>query len=206
MHMERIERGSYYLLLSILPPTLPLCLPNPLHPPLNSTLPHRRPRDSITLQHRPINTNRNSLIRCLVQVLRFDTSRLSSALARDLEIDAVGVVLGAVGLVCTVQSDDFVAEDVGASDDGRGDGDGPGVVVCDEGVGGPSARRAGTADEARLSDLEEAERSRCVRSTVAADLRKVVNDGAVVAVGPGVPRQLESVASLDGNRVRCRLR
>lgn len=47
--------------------------------------------------------------------------------------------MGAVGLVCTVQGDDFVAEHVGASDNGGGDGDGPGVVVCDESVGGPCA-------------------------------------------------------------------
>ena len=75
------------------------------------------------------------------------------------------------------------------------------LPLTDEGVGGPSARRAGTADEASLSDLEEAERPRRVRSTVAADLCKVVDDRTVVAVGPGVPLQLQSVTSLDGNRV-----
>jgi hypothetical protein len=94
----------------------PSCLrrPNPLHPPLHSTLPHRRPRDTITLQHRPINTNRDTLILGSIQLCSFHTRRFRSTLARNLEIDAVGVVLGTVGLVGRVQSDDFVAEDVGA--------------------------------------------------------------------------------------------
>ena len=115
------------------------CLPNPLNPSLNSSLPKRRSRNTITLQHRPINTNRNTLIGSLVKLCSFNTSRISSALARDLEIDAVGVVLGSIGLVCTVQGDDFVAQHVGASDYGGRDGDGPGVVVCDERVRGPCA-------------------------------------------------------------------
>ena len=98
----------YYLLFLLLPPR-PLCLPNPLHPPLSRCLPHRRPRDSITLQHGPINTNSDTLIFSAVQLCRFDTGRLSSSLSRDLEIDAVGVVLGSVVVVGTVQGDDLVA-------------------------------------------------------------------------------------------------
>jgi len=75
------------------------------------------------------------------------------------------------------------------------------LPLTDKGVRGPSAGWAGAADEAGLSDLEEAERSRRVRSTVAANLCKVVDDRTVVTVGPGVPLQLQSVTSLDGNRV-----
>ena len=78
------------------------------------------------------------------------------------------------------------------------------LPLTDKGVGGPSAWWAGAADETALSDLEEAERSRRVRSTVAADLCKVVDDRTVVAVGPGVPLQLQGVTSLDRNGVRCR--
>lgn len=121
MFLPICGKGNIYYLLSIIllpsPSVLLLRLPNPLHPPLDTSLPHRRPRNSITLQHRPINTNTDPLVSCLVQLCGFHTSRLCSALARDLEIDAVGVVLGSVGLVGTVQGDDFVAEHVGASDD-----------------------------------------------------------------------------------------
>lgn len=80
------------------------------------------------------------------------------------------------------------------------------LPLTDEGVGGPGAWWAGAADEAALSDLEEAERPRGVRSTVAADLCKVVDDRAVVAIGPGVPLQLQGVTSLDGYGVGRRFR
>ena len=122
----------YYLFLTF--NALSSRLPNSLHPSLNSTLPKRRPGNSITLQHWPINTDRNTLILGAIQLSSLDASRFSSSLARDLEIDTVGVVLGTVGLVCTVQSDDFVTEHVGAGGQRGGDGDGPGVVVCDESV------------------------------------------------------------------------
>ena len=80
------------------------------------------------------------------------------------------------------------------------------LLLTDKGVGGPGAWWAGAADQAALSDLEEAERPRGVRSTVAANLCKVVDDRAVVAVGPGVPLQLQGVTSLDGNGVGRRFR
>jgi hypothetical protein len=108
-----------------------LRLPNPLHPPLDSTLPNRRPRDSITSQRRPINTNSNPLILWRIKLSSFHTSRFSGTLARDLEINTVGVVLGTVVVVCRMQSDDFMTEDVRACDYGGRDCDGPGVVVGD---------------------------------------------------------------------------
>jgi hypothetical protein len=40
---------------------------------------------------------------------------------------------------------------------------------------------------------------------VAADLGQVVDDGAVVALWPGVPLQLQGVASLDRDGGRSRL-
>lgn len=86
-----------------------LRLPDSLHPPLDRSLPQRRSRNGITLQHRPINTNSNTLILCPIQFGSFHTGRLCSALARNLEVDTVGVVLGTVVVVGTVQSDNFVA-------------------------------------------------------------------------------------------------
>ena len=80
------------------------------------------------------------------------------------------------------------------------------MSLTDEGVGSPGAGRAGAVDKTNLGDLEEAERAGCVRGTVAANLCKVVDDGTVVALGPGVPLQLHSVASVDRNGDRCGLR
>lgn len=54
---------------------------------------------------------------------------MGRAAASDLEVNALGVVLGAVLLSGGVQGDDLVAEHEGASGDVGGDGDLPGVVV-----------------------------------------------------------------------------
>lgn len=48
-----------------------------------------------------------------------------------------------------MESDDFVAEDVVACCDSGGNCHGPGIVGCDEGVGGPDASR-----ETGFIDLE----------------------------------------------------
>jgi len=69
--------------------------------------------------------------------------------------------------------------------------------LTDEVVRGPETGRAGTVDQALLGDLKEAERASRVRRRVAADLGQVVGDRAVVALWPGVPLQLQGVASLD---------
>jgi hypothetical protein len=108
-----------------------LRLPNPLHPSLHSTLPNRGSRNSITSQRRPINTNSNPFILWRIKLSSLDTSRLSSSLARDLEIDTVGIVLSTVVMISGMQSDDFMTEDIRACDDRGRDCDGPGVVVGD---------------------------------------------------------------------------
>lgn len=77
--------------------------------------------------------------------------------------------------------------------------------LTDEVVRGPGAGRAGTADESRLLDFEEAQGARAGRGRVAVDLCKVVDDRAVVALWPGVPLELQSVSSVDRNGVRSRL-
>lgn len=97
-----------------------------------------------------------------------------------------------------MKTDDLVTEDVVASRQRARDLDGPGVTGLHEVVRGPSARRAGTADETALGDLEEAEGS-SGRGGEAVDLGQVVDDRTVVRLRPGVPGQLDAVAGLDGN-------
>jgi hypothetical protein len=113
---------------------IPLCLEDSLDPTLHSSLPQCRSRDGVALQYRPVDGDGDALAGGRVQLGRFDTSGLGSALSTDLEVDAVGVVLSTVGLVGGVEGNDLVAEDVRACNQGRRDCDNPGVVVCNEGI------------------------------------------------------------------------
>lgn len=87
-----------------------------------------------------------------VELVGGDAGGRLGAGASHLDVDALGVVLGAVLLARRVQGDDLVAENVLAWGNGLGDLDGPGEVVGDELLGGPLA-----AVEAGLVDLEEAQ-------------------------------------------------
>jgi hypothetical protein len=118
------------------------------------------------------------------------------AAASDLEVDALGVGLGAVGVTSGVEGEDLVAENVVAGGEAGGDLDGPGVAVGDELVGGPGAR-VGAGHEAGLGNLGELERGLVDGGKVTRDGGNVVNDGALVALRPGVP--LESDGATSGN-------
>lgn len=98
--------------------------------------------------------------------------------ARDLQVDAHGVVLGAVRVLGRVQRDDLVAQHVVARLEGRRDGDVVGEVVGDQVVGCPHAR-VGAGDEARRVDLDPGE-GRLVDGGGVVGGRDVVDDGAVV--------------------------
>lgn len=97
-----------------------------------------------------------------------------------------------------MESDDFVAQDVAACGERAGDLDVPRVTVGDQGVRGILAGHNGAVDQTGLLDLEEVE-GPGGRGAVAVDLGEVVDDRAVVGLGPGVPLQLEGVARLDGD-------
>ena len=56
-------------------------------------------------------------------------TRVGGARASDLNVDTLGVGLGAVLLAGGVEGDDLVAEDVVASGQRLGDGEGPRVVI-----------------------------------------------------------------------------
>ena len=116
----------------------------------------------------------------------------------DLDVDALGVVLGAVLLAGRVETDDLVAQDVVAVGDGLGDGGRPAVVVADQVVGGPLSGRAAAIDEALGVDLEELQRSRVDGGALAVAGGKVRDDGAVVALRPFSPLELNVRASLNG--------
>ncbi|GJC98596.1 hypothetical protein ColKHC_07422 [Colletotrichum higginsianum] len=108
--------------------------------------------------------------------------------AGNLDVEALGVVLGAVLLAGGVESNDLVAPDVLAGLQGGGDGDLPGEVLGDELVGSPAA-----AGETSLLDLEELERGLVDGGAVVTARGEVVDDGALVGLGPGVPEDLELV-------------
>lgn len=66
------------------------------------------------------------------------TTEPSGSRALNLEVDALGVCLGAVGLAGCVQRDDLVANDVVAGSNVR-EGNVPGEVVGDQVIGSPLA-------------------------------------------------------------------
>lgn len=79
-----------------------------------------------------------------------------SAGAGNLEVEALGVVLGTVRVLGRVEGDDFVADDVVAGLEGGGDGDVPAEAVVNQLVRGPGTG-VGTADETSLVDLDPGE-------------------------------------------------
>lgn len=107
------------------------CLERSLDPSFRSARPKSRARDTISSENRPIDTDKDASALVLVQRVRLDTRRVCGAGTGDLESEALRIVLRAVFLVGGVQGDDLVAEDVAAWCERRGDGYGPGVVVCD---------------------------------------------------------------------------
>ena len=95
-----------------------------------------------------------------------------------------------------MEGDDLVAEDVLAGSDVLGDSDGPGVAVGDQVIGGPAV--GSSVVEALLIDLEEGEvTGGGGGAVVAGALGEVVEDGAVVRLGPGVPLELDLATSSD---------
>ena len=96
-----------------------------------STLVQRRTRDRVAVEG-SVDVEQNTLVVRLVKFRAGDALRLIGAGAGDLEVQALRVVLGAVGLVSAVQGDDFVAEHVFSRRDGLWDRHGPAVVVRDQ--------------------------------------------------------------------------
>jgi len=120
-------------------------------------LPDRRPGNRITRERR-IQIENDACIICLVEAGRWHAAaQLCGAAALDLDVDALGVRLGAVAGLCRVQGDDLVAQDVVAGREVGGHGETPRVVGRDERVGDPGAGVV-AGDEGALGELGPEER------------------------------------------------
>lgn len=112
----------------------------------------------------------------------------------DLEVEALGVVLGTVLLASGVESNDLVAEDVRTGLEAGRDGDLPGVASGNELVGGELASGGHTG----LGDLEELEVGLVdLGAAIGTARSEVVDDGTLVRLGPGVPLDGDLLTGLD---------
>ena len=121
-----------------------------------------------------------------------DTLRLVGTSAGDLDVEALGVVLGAVLGAGAVQGDGLVAEDVVSGGEAGRHGHGPGVVVGDHLVGGPAV------GEASLVNLDPLEGALVGVGAVGSALGDVGQHGTDVAFGPLGPLEVDLAAGLDG--------
>lgn len=119
--------------------------------------------------------------------------------ARDLEVDALRVVLGAADLVGGVQRDRLVAQDVFAWSDARRDRHGPRASGADHVVRCPVARGRAAVDEAGLVDLGELQLALVDAGAIAAAGGQVVHHRAVVGFGPVGPFQLDASSGRHGD-------
>jgi hypothetical protein len=130
----------------------------------------------------------------LVEAGTSNTSGLVGAGRLNLEVEALGVVLGTVLLASGVESDDLVTEDVVTGLDGGRDGNLPGVASGNEVVGGEVA----TGGHTGLSNLEELEALLVnLGAALSTASSEVVNDGTLVGLGPGVPLDGDLLTGLD---------
>jgi hypothetical protein len=98
--------------------------------------------DRVVCQRWVVDVDQDARIGVLVKVLSDRPSWQGiCAGAGDLEVHALWVCLGSIEVLCGVERDCLVAKDVFPWCNGRRDGYGPGVVVCDKSVGGPCAWR-----------------------------------------------------------------
>ncbi|KAI6754104.1 hypothetical protein HG530_013280 [Fusarium avenaceum] len=123
-----------------------------------------------------------------------NTGGLLSTGTSDLEVEALGVVLGTVLLASSVESNDLVTEDVRTGLEAGGDGDLPGVASGNEVVGGELA----TGGHTGLGDLEELEVGLVdLGAAIGTARSEVVDDGTLVRLGPGVPLDGDLLTGLD---------
>lgn len=88
-----------------------------------------------------------------------------------------------------MEGNDLVTENIVAGSQAGGDGDGLGQVVGDELVRGPGTTGGRARDETALGNLEEFKGGLVDGAAVTVAVGKVVDDGAVVGIRPGVPLQ-----------------
>lgn len=127
-----------------------------------------------------------------------NTSGGAAAAAVDAEIHALGVILGAVGIGSTVESNDLVAEDVVSGLEVGGDLNEPAVAVLAKVIRSPGLSHTIVTSTANLEPLEGG----LVDSLAGAvAVGEIVDDGADVAIGPlRGPDNVDLVTSVDGGR------
>lgn len=161
------------------------------------TLDQGRAGDGVGVK-RSVDVEQDALVVSLVQLSALDTGGLLRAGASDLEVEALGVGLGTVLLASGVESDDLVTENVGAGGNVLGDLDQPAVAVLQELVIGVGTGAGLAVDEALLRDLEELEVGLVdLLAAISAARSKVVQDGTLVGLGPGVPLDEDGGTSGD---------
>ena len=132
-----------------------------------------------------------------VQLSSQNTLGVVRAGTGDLNVEALRVVLGTVGITSTVHGDDLVTEDVVAGGKSLGDSGDPGVVVLDQVGGSPLL---GSDINTSLVDLDPLEGLDISIGAVTGALGDVGKDGSEVRLGPGGPDELDLTTGLDGGR------
>lgn len=195
-----------------------LCLCSENAPDLLAERGKRRSRDRVRSDGL-VDVKNDALLILGIKLCSEHAGRLCSpCTAGDLEVDALGVVLGATnrlynvfvsrdyqikgrerGLTSTVQSNDLMTENIATTLDVLGDSDGAGEVVGDQVVSGPCSRDCVVVDEALGLDLEELEAAGLDLCAITWASSEVVDDGAVMGVRPGVPLEVNGITSCDSD-------
>jgi hypothetical protein len=156
----------------------------------------RRTRDGV-LDVLSIDVEDDTLLIGLVDGSTSNTFGLGGAVTSDLDVQALGVCLSAVGRARTVQRNDLVTEDVFASGERRGNSDRECVVVLDHLDRSPLAIR-----EAIGLDLGPLQVLLLDRGDVTSVRSDVGDDGSDVGFGPLGPVKLNGATGSDlGHRV-----
>lgn len=144
-----------------------------------------------------VDVDQDARVRLGVERLTKGTRGGQRARTGDGQVEALGVVLGTVGVLGTVQRNDLVTPDVVAGREVRGDLDHPGVVVADQLIRAPRAGQGRVVDNTNTSDLEELQGRLVDSGAVRVALGQHVDDGTVMRRRPCRPVDLYVVAGLD---------
>jgi len=143
-----------------------------------------------------VSVDEDTRIPVAVELSAWDTRELGGTRADDLEVEALRVALGTIIGGRAVQGNDLVAENVVTRLDVLRDLQDPAVVVVHELVGRVISGGA-RGDETQAINLEEPKvfLPDVLAGPVAGS--EPVNDGTVVALGPGGPLEGDGVAGPD---------
>ncbi|KAI6760445.1 hypothetical protein HG530_009305 [Fusarium avenaceum] len=141
-----------------------------------------------------VRVEENTRLRVGVELCGQSTLGVVSTRASDVDVEALGVVLGTILGASAVKGNDLVTEDVASSGKSLGDGAGPGVVVLDKIGCSPGAV------ESSGIDLNPLKGSRVRLGALSSALGDVSQDRSDVRLGPVRPLELNRTTSLDGER------